>query len=345
MNRNRSIIIGLAVLVLIGLVIYFWPKTAPVPVSVPPVAQSNPPSEPQEKIELTKDGLPAPVAPGLAQQATKPDAEASLLELFMTPIALYGKVVDEKGNPVAGATAKMSVADKPITDGAKYSKITDDKGLFSLTGLHGGAVSVNVTKEGYYTTEQSRGMIRFGKFRSNSDPQIPTAGSPTVFVLRKMGEITPLVKIENFVKVPRNGNPTEISLETGRQVAAGQGDLKVEAWTNDQTKDAQGHYEWKCRISVPGGGLFERKDSYAFEAPADGYQPFDEIVMSHNAERWNPQASRQYFVKLSDNHYACIEFEMVAGGDHFFSITSYLNPTAGARNLEYDPNQPVAAGY
>lgn len=344
MNRNRRIISALAVVVLIGLAIYFWPKTESVPVSTSPVEQSTQPSEPQKNIELTKEGLPAPVAPGLAQQARKPDAEASLLELFMTPIEFYGKVVDEKGYPVAGATARMSVADKPITDGAKYTKTTDAKGLFSLTGLQGGAVSVNVTKEGYYTTAQSRGMIRFGKFRSNSDPQIPTAGSPTVFVLRKMGEIIPLVKIEKFVKVPRNGSPIEISLETGRTVAAGQGDLKVEAWTKDQAKDTEGHYEWKCRISVTGGGLIERKDSFAFEAPADGYQPFDEIVMPQNAERWNPQASRQYFVKLSDNHYARVEFEMVAGGDHFFSITSYLNPTAGSRNLEYDPNQPVAAG-
>lgn len=343
MNRKR-IIIALAVLALIGLAIYFWPKIKSVRVPAPPVTQSTPPPEPQEKIELTKDGVPAPVAPGLAQQASKPDAEASLLELFMTPIELYGKVVDEKGNPVAGATAKMSVADQPITDGAKYTKNTDGNGLFSLTGLHGGAVSVNVTKKGYYSTAQSRGMIRFGKFRSNSDPQIPTAGSPTVFVLRKMGETVPLVKIENFVKVPRNGTPTEIRLETGRPAARGQGDLKVEAWTNDQTKDAQGHYDWKCRISVPGGGLIERKDKFAFEAPSDGYQPFDEIVMPQTAERWNPQASRQYFVKLSDNYYARIEFEMVAGGDHFFSITSYLNPTAGSRNLEYDPTQPVAAG-
>jgi len=307
MNRHR-IAIALGVLALIGLAIYFWSETKLVPLPAAPVTQSIPPPEPQKINELTKDGLPAPVAPGLAQQSRKPDAEASLLELFMTPIEFYGKVVDEKGNSVAGATANMSVADKPITDGAKYTKTTDGNGLFSLTGLQGGAVSVNVTKEGYYSTVQSRGMIRFGKFRSNSDPQIPTASNPTVFVLRKMGEPVPLVKIENFVKVLRNGTPTEISLETGRPAAGGQGDLKVEAWTDDQIKDAQGHYNWKCRISVPGGGLIERKNDFDFEAPAYGYKPFDEIVMSQTAQRWNPKASRQYFVKLSDNHYARIEW-------------------------------------
>jgi hypothetical protein len=332
---NRNYIIILASLVLIGLAVYFWPKMELISAVAPPLTQSA--SQPRQKIELTKKGLPAPVAPGVTPQTNKPYGEASLLELFMTPIKFYGKVVDENGNPVVGATAKMSVADKPITDGAKYTRITDSDGLFSLTGLHGGAVSVNVVKDGYYSSEQSRGMIRFGKFRSNSDPQIPTVSSPTIFMLRKMGESVPLVVKGVNKSIRKNGTPIEINLETGRTVAAGQGHLRVEAWTKDQKKDDRGHYDWKVRISAPSGGLVERKDNFDFEAPSEGYQPFDEITMPQNAERWNPQASRQYFVKLDNNLYACIQFEMVAGGDHFFSVTSYLNPTPGSRNLEYDP--------
>jgi len=339
MSRSRIIIV-LAILVLIGLAIYFWPKTEPVPVSAPPVAQGTPSPDPQKKVELTKEGLPAPVAPGSAPQANKPYGEARLLELFMTPIAFYGKVIDEKGNPVAGATATMSVVDRPITDGAKYAKITDGDGLFSLGGVHGAAVSVDVAKGGYYSTAQSRGMIRFGKFRSNSDPQIPTPGSPTVFVLRKMGETVPLIHVtERSVRVSKNGSPIMVNLGTG--LTNGQGDLRVEAWTSNEGLDPNldQSYEWRCRLTVPGGGLVERNDHFGFEAPTEGYQ--EAVELTPPAEKWTSHAERQYFVKLSDNRYARITFEMRTGGEHFFVIESYLNPKPGSRNLEYDPAKKV----
>ena len=62
-------------------------------------------------------------------------------------------------------------------------------------------------------------------------------------------------------------------------------------WTADQAKDAKQHYEWRCRISVPKGGLVERKDQFDFEAPVDGYKPSDEIVMLQAAEKWQPNAA------------------------------------------------------
>ena len=96
-------------------------------------------------------------------------------------------------------------------------------------------------------------------------------------MLRKKGEAVPLVRVsERPIKVPRNGTPVEINLQTGK--AASQGDLKVECWTQDQVKDAQGHYPWHCRVSVPGGGLVKREGEFDFEATAEGYEPSDDIA-------------------------------------------------------------------
>jgi hypothetical protein len=114
-------------------------------------------------------------------------------------------------------------------------------------------------------------------------------------------------------------------------------------WTKEEAKNAQGRYEWKCRISVPGGGLIERKEQFDFEAPMEGYRAADEIVMPQAMEGWQKQARRDYFLKLVDNRYARISFTMRAGGDHFFTINSYLNPTPGSRNLEYDPSKAVSS--
>ena len=347
MTKNHILVVGLFLAV--GAIVAWW-LLRPDPVVAPSIAQTEPVSE-QKSSPTAENGAPQPLfktppSPEVLQKIVEEGRRGQIAQMkeiaaaYNTPINFWGKVVDEKGNPVPGALAKMGAADQPLKTGTEYRRITDANGLFSVTGAKGLSLSVDVSKAGYYRTDRSRGQVSYFYPSGNKVP-LPTQNSPTVFELRKMGETVPLVKIENFVKVLRNGTPTEISLETGRPAAVGQGDLKVEAWTNDQTKDAQGHYDWKCRISVPGGGLIERKDKFAFEAPSDGYQPFDEIVMPQTAERWNPQASRQYFVKLSDNHYARIEFEMVAGGDHFFSITSYLNPTPGSQNLEYDPAKKV----
>ena len=62
--------------------------------------------------------------------------------------------------------------------------------------------------------------------------------------------------------------------------------------------------------------------------------------MPKNAEKWQPQAERSYFLKLANGCYARIEFKMIAGGDHYFKIESYLNPS-GSRNLEYDPKKSI----
>jgi hypothetical protein len=115
----------------------------------------------------------------------------------------------------------------------------------------------------------------------------------------------------------------------------------VECWTNDQNKDAQGHYDWKCRISVPNGGLLEITEELSFEAPTEGYRSFDEINMPMNlSSGWQRDTEKRYFLKLADGNYARIKFKMVAHGNHFFRIESYLNPDK-SRNLEYDRSKEI----
>ena len=88
---------------------------------------------------------------------------------------------------------------------------------------------------------------------------------------------------------------------------------------------------------MPNGGILQSSNELDFEAPLDGYQPEDEIDMPANREAdWGDSAKRRCFLKLAAGNYARISFEMIAGGDHFFEVESFLNPS-GSRNLEYDP--------
>ena len=261
-----------------------------------------------------------------------------------TPIQFYGKVEDEKGNPVEAARVHISMHDRLGGGGADTEQKTDKDGLFSASG-HGLGLGVVVFKDGYYQLPQSYGSFGYAQGAGNGAPH-PDPSTPAIFILRKMGKTEPLIVVRHNYPIAKNGTPVEINLATGKAVQASQSEIKVEAWTNDQGHQVNSNrpYDWRCRITVPGGGLVQRAGEFDFDAPSDGYADSDEIDMPANlGQQWRTQDSRNYFVRLANGMYARLEFRMIAGGDHFFKITSYLNPQPGSRNLEYGQPQPGTA--
>ena len=288
--------------------------------------------------QINTDGTP--LRSTVPPEVEKNPAAKEYFLAAMTPISFWGKVVDEKGRPVEGASIVISVHDKVFQNGSSHTKITDADGLFSMTGVRGLGIGIAVSKRGYYQTDRSRGMCGYASHAATDVP-IPTSEAPAVFVLRKQGQPAALVMRKSNVRIQADGTPVSVQLMTGKPGSLGQGDLQVDLMSEDQSTNAKGRYDWRCDISVPNGGLLARDDPYAFEAPEAGYQPSDEISMSQDALQWSPEVSRNYFVKLTDGTYARLEFTVIAGGDHFFRITSYLNPTPGDRNLEFDPAKEI----
>lgn len=228
MTKNHLIVVGLVVA--IGVLAVWWLQQ-PESIIAPPVAPTEfgsdqKPSQAQETT-APKPLLNQPASPEVVQQIIEEGRRGQIAQMkeyaaaFNTPINFWEKVVDENGAPIAGALAIMGAADQPLKTGTPYSKVTDANGLFSVTDAKGLSLSVNVYKNGYYQTDRSRGHLSYHS-PSGNKTALPTPNAPATFVLWKMGETMPLVRIEIFVKVPRNGSPTEISLETGRTVVAGQ---------------------------------------------------------------------------------------------------------------------------
>lgn len=348
MTRNR-IIFSLAVLLsLVGLPVYLWLKPA---VRTTAVGST---SIDQTPVKTLSNGLPAPVDPNATKRGVNesfgPDTKAifAFAEALMKPFKFVGKVVDQYGRPVSNANVDWGANSNPDPNksGKRGQTTSDANGIF-LIDSNGIGLHVEVSKAGYDRIPSEPGRGKRGSYGGfvtgghlgNTDSPMGTKDAPSMFVLRKMGEAVSLLRTENFVRVPRNGSPVEIKLDTAQPTS--NGDLKIEAWTNEQAKNEAGHYDWRCRISVPNGGLIERTDQLIFEAPVDGYSPSDEINMPQTSERWNPQEAREYFVKLADGRYARIRFEMVAGGDNFVSVNAYLNPKPGDRNLEFDSANAV----
>jgi len=336
MKKRRIVwIIVFSVLLLIAAFL-FWrfgnkPTIAiasprPSPIDSRPTPASNP----------AQSGTPSSPGPPSDQVAQK----EMLKNTFETPISFWGKVIDEEGKPVPNADVKFMAVDKPMSDqGTKYDTTSDTGGLFSISGIKGAGLYVQVAKEGYQGTEGSGRLFGYGIENPNKPP---SANNPTVFILKKQGQAEPLkVFSSGGIRVPKNGQPVAVNLSQGHVTSSDQGDIQVEVWTQDQQKDIQGRYPWRCRITAPGGGFVERKKSDDFVAPSEGYKPTVEVSMDQTAARWQRDFDGEYFVKLKGGSFARITFNLTTGGDHFFMISSYLNPKPGSRNLEFDPAKAV----
>jgi hypothetical protein len=270
---------------------------------------------------------------------------ALLFQLFwgvFTPIRFYGKVIDTDGHPVPSAQIHVSFAEFPYSPGVRDDTTSDENGNFWVLG-HGAGIVIMTSKAGYYTLNESRG---------NFDTWPPGAGdywhssssNPILFKLRKLGVCEPLIEhgdeLGLSIKIAGDGTPISMDLTAGRAYRLTNGDIQVQAWINDQgiPPGTYRHFDWRFKISVPGGGLQLRNGEFDFQAPQDGYAPSDEIGVSASDPKWNSGASREYFLKLATGKYARIKLMIAVGGNEDFSITSFLNPQPGHRNLEYDPN-------
>jgi len=271
----------------------------------------------------------------------------ALQQAYNSPIDFWGKVVDQNGNPVAGATATITL-DSQWNDYDNKPKVTvfsDAHGLFSLTGKKGIGIVVYVSKDGYYSTEeQSAAALNYffktsnnqnSFYRGGTKEPFPTEAQPTVFVLTQKGPSAANLMYKH-IRIPmlKDGTPVDIDLAQGRVVSAGQGDLRVESWVTDNGKDVVHPFPWKCRVTVLGGGLQSRAGEIDFQAPSGGYQPLDEVDMPATASRWSNKMMKQYFLQLKGNRYARMRFWMINGGNNFLSLDYYLNPQAGNQNLE-----------
>ncbi len=283
--------------------------------------------------------FPPGVTPPRAKNSHEASAEhlAKFKEAFTAPINFYGKVVDQYGAPVSQATVRYGVLNKPWQPSSKEETNTDDGGSFSILGKRGGTLNIEITKSGFRqlpfndARRTSAAMLYFG----TGFPPKTSADAPMVFTLHRPGIIEPLVKHgEQNYRLPRDGAPVEIDISPNTSTPYR---IVLHCWNEElePRPPNERRYPWKLVLTVPGGGVVERNDKLNFEAPVAGFKEKASIEMPVEAKPiWKSNASRSYFVKFSDNIFALIELEMIAGGDHFVVVESWLNPKSGSPHLE-----------
>lgn len=340
MNRKRAICVSVSGFLVVLLLILAWPK---ISTSQPSKVEPTPPAHPSASMQSPPDPGQAslPQSKGEAErirQEKRQKVETQIEGMLNTAIAFYGKVVDQNGDSVPNARVGYGLVDKFAASGGKGETVADTRGFFTISGVRGAVISVSVYKDGYYAIQNvSNQSFAYGYGSDTDTKPPPSKDSPAIFVLQKMGQAEPLIELSSRqLEVPRTGQPVTIDLATGRPSQSG---LQVSSQIGEKT---QGRFDWRYELNVPGGGLVERAGQFEFEAPQDGYKDKTEVGMLASKPDWKNADEKSYFVKLPDGRFARIQVRFYPRDYRsMIVIESYLNPTPGSRNLEYDPAKRI----
>jgi hypothetical protein len=332
-NKRNAGLTAIGLALVVCLVLYTkirsggTPGTKPDMLNPGPIASLMPVSSPTSAV----------IGP-TASSVSQTEQQSRFIAAFATPISFFGKVVDQHGSPVPLTDVKMAANDK--AGGGKPSEYTlksDADGLFTIAGITGLTLSVEVSKPGYRVIPPadgkvtSSGVFEYGLSSIRGRHQ-PHKANPVLFTLRKPGNLESLQKVgqRNF-RMQRDGTPLAISLDQ-----KGQHHLVLRCWNNDLQRAAgQRQYDWRFEAAVVNGGLI-LSDGVETEAPVEGYVTKDllEMPSSLPPQEWRGFVERSYFIRFDDQTFARAKLEIHAAGDHFVAWESVFNSQPGSRNLE-----------
>lgn len=308
-----------------------FPNETNAEANVPSLTSAAPPV-----VQTANEGVPQNTnSEQLATQAERDQKKAALIDQnlneWKTPIEFYGLVEDESNNVIANAKIGFECNDLSSQGTSFYHTDSDADGAFSIKNISGKLLRVTVSKSGYYSFQPNGAFFYYAGQNQNF---VPDAGKPVVFYLRAKGVGINLIHYDKSFKLPRDGTPVLIDLPSGTVTQSSANALKVEGWTYDSQKIGGYKYDWRCRVSVPGGGLQTNDEEFPFLAPESDYVTEDIIDMpATNTIQWSYIVNRHYFIHTANGNFARMVFTIVAGGDNFCEINLYFNPS-GSKNLE-----------
>jgi hypothetical protein len=339
--NNRSKLVGVIVVLLLLLFGWRWWTGRQVK-----------PVEAQEKAATTSPAntvVPNTGKPGASTATSAPPPASRAVDPKVAKIEaiwagqnaqaqnFYGKVIDQHGEPVVGATALGTLLwIQGVDVGEKreqHTTQTDQNGEFEFTGFHASRLAVAVTKEGY---EMGRSP---GVYHAPNEQNKTSATERAIFHMWKLHGAEPMVHTSIQAGLACDGTPRKFDPLAERRDA---GDLVVTLTRNPVNIDRGKPFDWTLTLGIAGGGLIPINDLYPNEAPADGYQSSVAINMSSDTKNWTPSVVQSYYI-FDGKNYGRITIDIMANYQPpptHFEIDSYVNP-AGSRNLEFDPSKQV----
>lgn len=252
-------------------------------------------------------------------------------------IGFYGKVVDQKKQPVKDATVTfdfiVSHMDEDRTETKPMILQTDGNGEFAVTGVIGyGIDKLQISKEGYELSQMTLRSYVFG----HKVEYKPNPNDPMVFRMWKLVGKERLVGAAWHGKVACDGRTNGFDLYNGHPGVSGNLEITCTRTPLNFEMTSQRPFSYKLEISLRGGSIQPTGDEFTYEAPDAGYLPNITIERKPDDPKWGGGLKQEFYIKTSRGEYGRISVEWDAG--HRPSPTPLkwecsINPS-GSRDLE-----------
>jgi hypothetical protein len=320
----------------------------PVRPDTPPLPSTTTPSHATAPQQSDPPAAPAKSSRGVRGENKEVDKRELLREFNDREIRFYGRVLDEHDHPLAGVGVSGTVIyNNGSEQGVRnVSTSTNADGLFTISGVNGRTLGIDLAKEGYGF--RGAGPFQFSQLFPTSERHEPDAARPVILKMWSLTEAQPLVhgRMKSFQLSP-TGDALNIDLLTGRAVASG-GDVILRFHGNLSGKVAEGGpFDWSLLLAANGGGVRASPSTDVSVAPSDGYAQSAAIEMNLTAPDWDNTVDRAYFVKSRNRLYSRLIVHFNASANPQFAsyvtLTWWTNPS-GSTSLVEDANRAIDPG-
>lgn len=344
----KKIFVGGAVIITIFLILFFIhivvsPRLGTVAGSeVSHGFESNQPSDtpaPQKNVPTSQLSGSHVRSSNTATSGSLEDSMQEWWQKIHRPIEFYGKVVDQNEAPVEGACVSYIWTQFHPESSFKSNTITDNNGLFSLTGITGSGLNVYVGKTGYYEVKRSNNNHFEYSIDAGSEPFRPDLSNPVVFHLKKRAVGVNMItsqhggSLDLEIRGVYDGSPVRVNFYDQKVGNSGQMELSAIKPRRGETAS-----QWSFRMSIPDGGFIEEDEEFPFEAPESGYQPVVEFNFKAGDTNWTEDLKKSFYIVFGRPvKYGRIDVE--TGMRQPIYLRYAINPT-GSRNLEPMERKP-----
>lgn len=257
------------------------------------------------------------------------------------PINFYGRVIDEAGRAIAGATVRFSWTDASARGSSEKIETSDADGRFSLVGETGKRLSVRVAKDGFHSSGGEGGQsFEYAAFFEDIYHR-PNTSNPVTFQLIKKLDPEPIIA-RHLSQRTTYDEPSYFDVDRGMlvQQRTARAGLK---FTFERSESPQGQpFDWKWKVEGVNSALLEITDEFPQLAPEHGYVSNWESSEAASAPSFEQTGRTRFYVRTAANTYARVEGEVAHPNARSLgpriTVNSFLNPS-GSRNVDYDADR------
>ena len=266
------------------------------------------------------------------------------------PIVFYGKLIDQFGNPLAGAEITGStIIYNGQTSRALGKRLPSVMPMVCSDSMlaKGESLGVMPRKQGYALATSG---TEFKYSHLYQGYHVADPNNPVVIKMWKQQGAEPLLRISQRYKLHPTDEPLNFDLLTGKVVPLG-GDIEITVGRAPGIVSERTLQDWSVRVEAVDGGLMDSsgQEAVTYWAPESGYQQSDSFIFSTNApHKWSGGFTQGFFFTSRNGQIygkLGLSFHINSEPDGFMNVVfgGVLN-TNGSRNWEDDPDTMKAVG-